>query len=255
MAGLRLRVASFNIRNSHALDGRHSWALRRRATATALADLEADVVGLQEACGSQLRWLLRQLPRYAAVGAGRNRSGGGERCAVLVRPERFTIVEARTRWFGDSPDTPGSRVPGARFPRIAAIVTGEVGGAGLIQLANTHLDERSPARRERSVTQLLGWLDPALPQIVVGDLNATPGSRVLELLRSAGLRPALADDARGTAHRFSGRPDGARLDHILVSHHWDVRAARVAATPGRRPLPSDHWPVLADLAVEPRISG
>jgi hypothetical protein len=43
---LRLRVATFNIRNSSAPDGDDSWPLRRESTVAAIDALDAEVVGL-----------------------------------------------------------------------------------------------------------------------------------------------------------------------------------------------------------------
>ncbi|HET9444095.1 MAG TPA: endonuclease/exonuclease/phosphatase family protein [Acidimicrobiales bacterium] len=245
-----LRVATFNIRNGRALDGWNSWPFRRRAVADTIANLDADLLGLQEVFAFQLRWLRGRLPGYLDVGAGRG-VRGGERCPVLFRAGRARLLDHRTRWFGEEPDHPGSRLPGARFPRIATVCRLElVPGGRHLQLACTHLDERAERRRIRSAEQLAGWLDPDLPRIVVGDLNAEPGSPVLAELESAGLRPALPADAPGgTSHRFSGSREGRRIDHVLVSGHFEVVAASVAhAVVGER-LPSDHWPVVAELRL------
>ena len=244
-----LRVATFNIRNGRALDGLvRSWPFRRRAVVAAIAALDADVVGLQEVYRFQLRSLLRGLPRCASVGEGRSVRRRGEHVPLLVDRGRVRVVEQTTRWFGDEPDRPGTRLPGARFPRIATLAVLEVGGTRL-QVVGTHLDARSPQHRARSVEQLVSWLDPTVPRVVLGDLNAGPDAPELRPLLDAGLREALPADAGGTNHDFTGRTDGARLDHVLVSPEVEVLAAEIAH-PGRGGrLPSDHWPVVADLRV------
>lgn len=244
-----MRVATFNVRNGRAFDGRHSWPLRRWATLAAVRALDADVVGLQEAFGFQLRWLGRRLPGYEVHGdVGRDDGRRGERCPVLVRREGPTVRASRTRWYGETPDVPGTRLDEARFPRLATLC--ELSGPGEVgrfQLVNTHLDSAVVANRRRSVEQLLGWLDVASPTVVLGDLNDPPGGASLRLLEAAGLRPALAAEAGGTAHNFTGRLDGPRIDHVLVSAHWDVVSADVVADRAGCLLPSDHWPVRADL--------
>jgi endonuclease/exonuclease/phosphatase family metal-dependent hydrolase len=84
---------------------------------------------------------------------------------------------------------------------------------------------------------------------VLGDLNAGPGGDVVAPLLAVGLRDALEGVPGGTAHGFTGRTDGRRIDHVLVSRHWDVVAASIEhPRPGGR-LPSDHWPVVADLRL------
>lgn len=253
---MRLTVATANLRNGLALDGRHHWFLRRRATAAVLAGLDADVIGVQEAFGFQARWLHRRLGRgeggYAMVGEGRSARRRGERTSVLVRRSSLEVVDARTRWYGAEPDRPGTRLPGASFPRTATLVRLRAPGGGPeVLVANTHLDEHLDVNRVAAADQLAGWLGDG-PAIVVGDLNAEPGSPPLARLHAAGLRDVLGPDAPGTNHDFTGRTDGRRIDHVLVSPHWTVESARVVTErPGGR-LPSDHWPVVARLAKRPQ---
>jgi endonuclease/exonuclease/phosphatase family metal-dependent hydrolase len=243
-----LVVATFNIRNGLALD-RHLWLLRRRSTAAMIRRLGADVLGLQEVYRWQLRYLLRRLDGYEAHGEGRSRRRRGEACPVLVRSSRLQVVEERTRWFGDEPDRPGGRLLGASFPRMATMVDAvdRIGGAAF-HLVNTHLDERRPEHRRASVAQLVTWLPPDRPVILLGDLNTSEDDdEVFSVLRGAGLRSVLTGQAGGTVHGFRGGVHGPRLDHVLVSAHWEVMEASVVTDfPGRR-LPSDHWPVRAVL--------
>src|SRR3954471_23496664 len=169
----RLRVASFNIRNGRAFDGLHSWPFRRHTTAAVIGGLDADIIGLQEAFGFQLKWLMRRVSDYAAFAEGRDNGHRGERCAVLTRPNGVVVSEARTHWYGDTPDRPGSRMHGASFPRTVTICRLDLlDPAATVVVANTHLDEAIAANRSPSVEQLIGWLDPNLPCVVVGDFNA-----------------------------------------------------------------------------------
>lgn len=244
-----VRVATFNIRNGRALDGRHAWPFRRRRAAAAIDELGADVVGLQEVYRFQERSLLRRLPRYRSLGAGRTDGRRGERNPILYDPDAVTPVTWETRWYGADDGRPGTRLPGARFPRIATLAVLATPSGAAFQVACTHLDARSADRRRRSLEQLAGWLDPALPRVVLGDLNAEPGDHELAPLVAAGLRDALPAGAGGTNHDFSGRLDGRRIDHVFVSGAVEVAAARVAhPRPGGR-LPSDHWPVVAELRL------
>lgn len=241
-----LRVASFNIRNGRAFDGTHSWPLRARATARAIRRVDADVIGLQEVYGFQLRSLVRNVGGY--VPTGEPRAGrGGERCPVLARGQRVAMASSTTRWFADEPDHVGARLPHASFPRIATLaVVADIRSGARFGFANLHLDERHPHNRERSAELLLTWLDPTLPWIVVGDFNEPPTGRVLEVMATAGFRSALPADAPGTAHDFTGREDGPRIDHILIGREWEVLSAGVQVDHTSR-LPSDHWPVFADV--------
>lgn len=246
-----LVVASFNIRNGRAWDGWDSWPFRARRAARCARELGADVLGVQEAFAFQSRFLAAALPGYVRVGRGRGRRGG-EWCAVYVREDRCEVLADRTYWYGDEPDLPGSRMEGAGFPRIATQLRLRDRATGReLQFVNTHLDERDPDRRLRSAEQLVARLEPGLPTVVVGDLNATrrrdPG--VFAQLESAGLVDALAGDDRGTAHDFAGGTDHVRIDHIFVSPDIEVVEGCVVADDRTRRLPSDHWPVLARLRL------
>jgi endonuclease/exonuclease/phosphatase family metal-dependent hydrolase len=253
-----LRVASFNIRTGTKPDGRHAWPLRVGACAAAIAGLEADVIGLQEVRLFQERGLARRLPGYAGAGAGRGDGRGrGERCTVVYRTARLQLREWTVRWLSDTPWLPASRSWGNPIPRIATLcrftdlLTGERFG-----IADTHWDGASAVSRQRSAEALLSWLDPSLPWLVVGDLNATAGDPAVESLVAGGLTDTLAHlgprgSGAGTHHPWNGSSDDTRIDYVLAGPRWEVLGARVDHTrPGGR-LPSDHWPVVADVALRP----
>jgi endonuclease/exonuclease/phosphatase family metal-dependent hydrolase len=173
-----VRVATFNIRTSRAFDGLHSWPLRRHVAVAAIHRLDADIIGVQELHARPRAFLLGHLAEYDAAGEGRDRNGRGEQCALLARTARFTIGEHRTRWFGSTPDRPGSRLPGAGAPRIVTTATlRDIHHGVEIDVWNTHLDERRAVNRVRSAEQLAAWVRADRPTIVVGDFNAERDDR------------------------------------------------------------------------------
>jgi endonuclease/exonuclease/phosphatase family metal-dependent hydrolase len=241
-----LRVASFNIRNGRARDGWDSWPLRRRSTLSTIRALDADVVGLQEVFPFQRRWLARRLRDHTVIGEFRDDGRRGEGTPIFLRPETVTEVDGWTRWFGG---VLGARLPDASFPRIAtSVVVTERTTGQRVRVTNLHLDEHWADNRRRSVDDLVEWLAGHEHHVVLGDFNATIDDPVFDVLEQHGLRHALPDDAGGTAHDFTGRTDGRRIDHVMVSASISVTSARVVTSVGRR-LPSDHWPIVADLAV------
>lgn len=246
-----LVVASFNLRNGRAWDWLDSWPFRARQAAHQARALGADVLGVQEAFAFQSRFVGAALPGYVRVGRGRGRVGG-EWCAVYVRDDRLEVLDDVTRWYGPEPERPGSKHDGASFPRTATHLRLRVRATGVeLQLVNTHLDAHRAELRASSIEQLLSWLAPDVPTVVLGDLNATRDRdpAVFELLEAAGFVDALPDDGLGTAHDFHGGTDHARLDHILVRGPVEVVHGAVVADDRTRRLPSDHWPVTAHLRI------
>jgi vancomycin resistance protein VanJ len=86
------------------------------------------------------------------------------------------------------------------------------------------------------------------PVLVVGDFNAPPASLVCRRLTDIGLTNAFSEIGRGYGFTFGHsspvRHSFLRIDHILVSPHWWIRACR---TGGARA--SDHRPLIADLTL------
>ena len=251
-----LRVASFNVRSWFGRDGWNSWPLRAGTCAAAIRGVDADLLGLQEVRLLQERGLARRLPGYAGAGAGRDDGcGRGERCTIVYRPARLRLESWTVQWFSDTPRAPGSRSWGNPIPRIATLCRfADLRSGGRFGVANVHWDGASAASRARSAEALLGWLDPSLPWLVVGDLNATAGDPAVARLVAGGLRDTLAElGERGpqaaTHHRWDGSTGGTRIDYVFADDRWDVSGARIDHTrPGGR-LPSDHWPVIADVAL------
>jgi endonuclease/exonuclease/phosphatase family metal-dependent hydrolase len=85
---------------------------------------------------------------------------------------------------------------------------------------------------------------------VLGDLNAPPGSPPLRLLADAGYADALPPNAGGTEHAFTGATDRTRIDYVLTGPGVQVAAAWIGHDRPAGRLPSDHWPVLADVIVD-----
>ena len=90
----------------------------------------------------------------------------------------------------------------------------------------------------------------------MGDLNATAGDPAVARLVAGGLRDTLAElGERGpqaaTHHPWDGSTDGTRIDYVLADDRWDVLGARIDHSRPRGRLPSDHWPVVAEVALRP----
>jgi endonuclease/exonuclease/phosphatase family metal-dependent hydrolase len=68
-------------------------------------------------------------------------------------------------------------------------------------------------------------------------------------LTAAGFADPLPLDAGGTEHSFTGATDRKRIDFVLAGPGVSVTAARIDHPRPFGRLPSDHWPVLADVEL------
>jgi endonuclease/exonuclease/phosphatase family metal-dependent hydrolase len=249
-----VRVATYNIRNVRALDWSSLWWRRRGRVEAVVGSLGADLIGMQEAYPSQIRWIrtnVLQPPEWGVAGSGRDRRGGGEAVPLWHRRDELRRVSESTRWFGPTPDEAGSRIAGARFPRIATIVEYDwVRGDTRVLVVNVHLDSADVANRTRSLEQLAGWIGPqvaAMPTIVLGDFNAPTTEPGFSALVDQRLRSALPADAGPTSNGFGKKLDRQRqIDHVFVSAHFRVVDAGILVDAG---YASDHYPVVVDLSL------
>jgi endonuclease/exonuclease/phosphatase family metal-dependent hydrolase len=228
-----LVLVSWNIHSCVGLDSR--FAPER--TAQLLASLGADVIGLQE-----IGWHHRGEP-------------GFDQFAYLSRALGLSVVAAPTKQHGRAhygnalltrlPVLTQQRIdlslPG-REPRGAVLAVLDCGGQP-IRCVNAHLG-LGPRERTVQIGRLLSILgdDPALPTILMGDLNEWR-------LRSVGLRQLLQRFPDQAAPRsFPVRLPALRLDRIFVSSGLQL----ASFAPVRTPLShhaSDHLPLRAVIGI------
>jgi endonuclease/exonuclease/phosphatase family metal-dependent hydrolase len=215
-----------------------------------LRAMAPDVVALQEVQHRQAGAIARALGWTTAHWSFKH-------FPVLRPPEGLAVLSpyplewARTivlsRWIP----------PWSHRRRIAQLVRLRL-AERVVGLANVHLASDNPDDRLSQAQRLLAALPPSM--LVAGDLNARPGTEVLRLFTTAGLR-----DAWGTLHPDAAEADGAthwrrrdpddsptrRLDYILVPAQDKILSATVPTAADSdlaayRQL-SDHLPVTIRL--------
>lgn len=248
-ASAGLRAGTFNIRYDNPSDGDHSWRHRRSAVRTCIESLRCDVLGLQEVLPVQRRYLEPRLAGTRWYGVGRtDGKGEGEQSPLLVG-DRVQVDRWDTMWLSDTPDVPGSKGVDARTPRIATVLRGSLAGAP-IGVVNTHFDHRGGTSRELAAEQIAELVErDERAWIVCGDFNVTLEDHPMRVLLARGLTSVLDDSATGTFHAFRGGSDGARIDHLLVNAGWSVERGWIDTSRPGGVIPSDHWPVVADLRL------
>ena len=263
---MRVRAMTFNIRHSKARDRLFHWRDRRGLVAEVFRRHRPDFVGVQEALPPQLADLLEALPGYRHVGRSRDADAtGGEAVPVFYRHERWTVKASGTFWLSDTPEQPGSRGWGNPVPRIVTWGRFVEKATGRdVHVLNTHFCNRSQQAREKSAA-LLARRILALRQegttrvLITGDFNSGEASDPILYLKGQpqGAPVRLVDTFRvlhpratgvGTCHAWSGLSVGPKIDYVFALPDAKVLDARVLFDARKDLLPSDHFPVLADVA-------
>jgi endonuclease/exonuclease/phosphatase family metal-dependent hydrolase len=230
-AGGAVRVLSYNLHFGFDVRG---WS-DLEGVARAIEDSGAEVVGLQEVSrgwyvsGStdMLAWLQRRLRMPHARFAGASDAIWGN--AVL---SRYPITG------GEVVRLPREGVP---LARSAMRVTLDLGAGRHLEVVVTHLHHvEGPDGTRVRLAQLPRLLELVVGRpatVLLGDLNAEPGSAEIGLVRAAGLTDAFVAGGGGRADELtwpSDRPE-RRIDYLWLSP--DLAASAFAATDGTA---SDH---------------
>lgn len=266
---IEVTAITFNVRVG--LDEAESlrWRNRRQLVVDLLARHAPDVIGLQEDLSFQADDVAEGLPGYGAVGRGSLGGRYGELVSVLYRKERLRLVDWGAFWLSETPERAGSMSWGNVFPRSVTWCLFETAEGARLRVYNTHFpDDREDLRvkcaeallariaSDRAGGSMSGVGFASGPTIVLGDFNAAPGEAAFEAL--AGREAPLADafkvaEERGpehaTWHGFQGRPQGGRIDHVLVTPGLRVERIEILTDHADDTYPSDHFPVLARVAI------
>jgi endonuclease/exonuclease/phosphatase family metal-dependent hydrolase len=263
-----VKAMTFNVRVDTFLDAfGHGWGGRKQIAADTISRSAPDVVGLQESLNRQVRYLEKALPDYSFYSAGRSNGGTkGESCAILVRKDRFDVVDRGTFWFSNTPNKPGSKSWGNIPPRICSwVYVNERGTANNLYVYNVHLDNLSQKSRARSVELLAKKVAERKtndPFIVMGDFNMKIDNSAMKFLCQDGCEtsfPKMADawesvypgqaKGTGTRHGFNGKTNGPRIDHIPVCQSLKVLDVKIDRYNVKGKYPSDHFPVIATISL------
>ena len=144
--------------------------------------------------------------------------------------------------------------------RVAQRVT-VAAGDGVLDFYNTHLASKGEDVRTAQARRLLEWMDErsAVPQVLVGDLNARPNAASIQLLATR-LRSAYAavhgqepEKTVPTPLRVGATGRGSVLDYIfvnpLVEVHEAWRTFEEADPTDEHLVASDHYGLAAVISL------
>lgn len=260
----QLRVMTYNIRLDTAADGPNRWVHRRAWVSAQIEWFRPDIFGLQEVVFNQKQDIAADLFGYRLVGKGRDDGrDGGESSPVGYDARRFDLLDSGTFWLSPTPDRP-SKGWDAAYPRVATWARLRVKRRKMTLLAiNTHWDHVGIESRNQSALLIGKWLTDNRRKddrvIMLGDFNigiASDAMRTLTDVAGSYLHDSrMTSQTRpfgpeGTFNDFKLQPETSKtIDHILVGNNIAVtRYAVIAQNVDGRML-SDHYPVLADLAL------
>ena len=249
-------IATFNMRRDVFFDGRNRWKYRYPAIAEYIRHSGIDIIGTQELTSVMKGELAALLPGYTFIGHGRSRRLGGEHTDIIVRDDCASLCCENSFWLSKRPDRPGSRALFAMLPRICTVAELKLHSSGQrIRVFNTHFDHLSRSAKMLGIRVLLRFLREAderetLPTVITGDLNFSPTSKMTDMLCRGvfGLRSAFDGD-EGTLNFFRHGSCTYRCDHIFISGEFIIQKAYIDRFLPDGRLLSDHYPLVASLAV------
>jgi endonuclease/exonuclease/phosphatase family metal-dependent hydrolase len=225
---IRFRAVTYNVHKCQGMDRR----VNERRIAGVLADLEADVIALQEVLDHQAEAIAGELGLRYAVGENRRHGGYGYGNVLLTRGR----IESSRNY---DITVRGREERGCLRADIV------LDGAPLLHVFNVHLGtaliERRHQGRRLVAPELL--CDPVFtgPRLVMGDFNEWTRGLATRLLCSH-LESATPKRAR----TYPGLLPLLNLDHIyhdpvLCLEHFDWHRTRKTL------VASDHLPLVADF--------
>jgi endonuclease/exonuclease/phosphatase family metal-dependent hydrolase len=255
------KVLTYNVKYDDSRDLKKAWSTRRDDVNAIIDFYNPDIFCVQEPMANQVDDM-GQLAAYAFAAYGRDDGDrDGEHVGIYYRRSRYSLQGSGLFWLSETPDVPSFGWE-ARHRRMAvwAKLTDHLTGKPLT-VVSVHLDHEFEGARDNGSGVLLERI-PGIaqggPVVLTGDFNEGPeGPGVKNVLTAYQDTRAIATHTpigpNGTYNDFvvtNVAPPG-RIDYIFIQGGLSAlrHAHLVTITPDGR-LPSDHFPVLAELVFD-----
>jgi endonuclease/exonuclease/phosphatase family metal-dependent hydrolase len=261
-----LRVMTFNIRYNEPRDGVNAWTNRKTKVSDVIRFHKADLIGVQEALYRQLQDLEKLQPGFAWCGIGRGGANEGEFSAILYRKSRFKLLETKTFWLSETPETAGSKGWDANLPRIVTWAKfQDKETKKTFYHFNTHFDHIGKQARTESSRLLLARIPKIAGHsrfVVTGDFNAEESTNVYRILAGKDVAAAFKlIDARyvsknghfggnSTFNNFKELEPDRKIDYVFVGEKTTVLEHGILSDRWDGLWASDHLPVLAEIVFD-----
>lgn len=219
-----IRILSYNIRNAKGMDNITDY----KRIANIITASKASIIALQELDSvtqrskgiDVLKELAATTGMYASYGAAIAFQGGKYGVGILSKEKPLTQKTIP--------------LPGTEEARVLLMVEFENYVVFCSHFSLTEQDRISSVKLIEE--QLKGYQKPVL---LVGDLNDTPGSTMMQMLQQS----FQLVSANGLSFP-SNEPDRC-IDYILVRHHQKVQVLQTEVL--NEPVASDHRPVMVEI--------
>lgn len=256
-----LRVMTFNVRTDSLTDtGENSSKVRRPLVPQLIGEYLPDSVGVQECTYKWYKGLKKYLPEYDIVGVGRDNGKRnlmcGEMSAILYLKDKYTLIDSGTFWLSETPEKVSRGWDGAcnRICTYAVLQNKQTGEK--YAHVNTHLDHKGNDARTNGlslVTQKALSFD--IPCVVTGDMNFRENDALYEQMTIDLLDTKYIAEKTMSGFTFHGfNPqnitNNSPIDYICVNNKIkSVREYKIIEDRVNGILPSDHYPIYADIIL------
>lgn len=254
-----LHVATYNIRQRNQVDTGNMWIDRKDKVSNLIKYHNFDVFGVQEAFHDQMIDLQKLLPKYTAVGVGRDDGKDkGEYAAIWYKKDRFQAIKNGTFWLSPTNTETPNKGWDAALPRICTwVVLEDKENQKQFIIMNTHFDHKGKVARSESAKLILEkakQLASNLPLIVMGDLNVNENDEAyFTLANSPYIQDTyeMASFVYEPSSTFNGWGNSivpkSRIDHIFVSKPFNILKYGILTDTYNGKYPSDHFPVAVHM--------
>lgn len=256
-----LRLATYNIRTLCDKPP-YDWDARCPRIKEVIRRHDLRLLGLQEANRRQIEDLCKD-GLFAYTGEGRMDPPGygeGEFSCILYRKDSFSVLESKTFWLSETPEVPASKSWNTSLARICTMAkikdlcTGRV-----FMLFNTHLDHRSDLAKQNGLKLILtkiAQVPDGIPCFLTGDFNMTPDAEPIDCVRKTMFytndvseTPVAGPEFTYNAYDPPNTPTKHQIDYIFMKTKHKVLSVNVFDDLVDGFLPSDHYPVVADIVL------
>lgn len=256
--GQSIRVISYNIRFDNPGDGKNIWENRKAEMLGLIHRYQPGFLGLQEVLNNQLEYINDGLRNYSYIGVGReDGKKKGEYTPIFYDSTSFQLIRQHTFWLSEV-DNAISIGWDAALERICTYGLFKDKKSGdSIHVFNTHFDHVGATARLMSANLIAKKIDefatPTSLVILTGDLNCTPESEPIQVLKNkldygADLSQTGLKGPDGTFNGFDeARLLNYRIDYIFT-RNFKVKSYRhIDDKRKKNGFISDHLPVMTEI--------